>query len=182
MPGWEVSPAPATASVHDDGSLVLYVDRGATALSFYVRYLSTDMLKVVPPASRLQRLAHQGENVVPIQSTGKEVPRGSRGPPCPVPRQEVLRILPRRLPSSSRDVQQQVVCLAGIGRSHVAFIATVRALPDNPAPMMAIRLIASSFSPRFFVFLVVVLKAQAVPRRQRRPVLTHYLPGCENRR
>jgi hypothetical protein len=34
-------------------------------------------------------------------------------------------------------------------------------LPDNPAPMMAIRLIASSFSPR----LVVLLKAQAVPRR-----------------
>jgi hypothetical protein len=45
--------------------------------------------------------------------------------------------------------------------------------------MMAIRLIASSFSPRFVVLLVVVLKAQAVPRRQRRPVLAHCPPSCE---
>jgi hypothetical protein len=37
--------------------------------------------------------------------------------------------------------------------------------------MMAIRLTASSFSPRFVVLSVVVLKAQAVPRRQCRPVL-----------
>ena len=43
-------------------------------------------------------------------------------------------------------------------------------LPDNPAPMMAIRLVASSFSPRLVVLLVVVLKAQVVPRRLRRPV------------
>ena len=55
-------------------------------------------------------------------------------------------------------------------------------LPDNPAPMMAIRLIASSFSPRFVVLLVVVLKAQAVPRRQRRPVLAHCPPSCEKTR
>jgi hypothetical protein len=34
--------------------------------------------------------------------------------------------------------------------------------------MMAIRLIASSFSARFVVLLVVVLKAQAVPRRLHR--------------
>jgi hypothetical protein len=39
-------------------------------------------------------------------------------------------------------------------------------LPDNPAPMMAIRLIASSFSPRFVVLLVVLLRTQAVPRRR----------------
>jgi hypothetical protein len=36
---------------------------------------------------------------------------------------------------------------------------------------MAIRLIASSFSPRFVVLLVVVLDAQAVPQRLRRPVV-----------
>jgi hypothetical protein len=44
--------------------------------------------------------------------------------------------------------------------------------------MMAIRLIASSFSPRFVVLLVVVLKAQAVPRRLRRPRIgEHFKTG-----
>ena len=51
------------------------------------------------------------------------------------------------------------------------------ASPTIPAPMMAIRLIASSFSPRFVVLLVVVLKAQVVPWRLRRPVLAHSPPG-----
>ena len=41
--------------------------------------------------------------------------------------------------------------------------------------MMAFRLIASSFSPR----LVVVLKAQVVPRRLRRPVLAHRSPAAK---
>src|ERR1700751_6203724 len=40
-------------------------------------------------------------------------------------------------------------------------------LPDNPAPMMAIRLIASSFSPRFVVLLVVVLNAKTQLVRSR---------------
>ena len=124
MPGWEVSQC-QHCLVHDDGSLVLYVDRGETALSVYVRYLSTDVLEGHAACSRLQRLAHQGEDVVPIQPTGKEVPGARVGPPVPVPRQEVLRILREGSHASSRDVQQQVVCLAGIGRSHVPFIATI---------------------------------------------------------
>jgi hypothetical protein len=58
----------------------------------------------------------------------------------------------------------------GIGRCEPKQVQREQ-LPDNPAPMMAIRLTASSFSPRFVVLSVVVLKAQAVSRRQRRPVL-----------
>ena len=150
--------------------------------SVYVRYLSTDVFEGRAACSPLQRLAHQSEDVVPIQPTGRK----SQGPawaPCPVPRQEVLWILREGSHASSRHVQQQVVCLVGIGGSHVAFVATIERpnadggigrcepeqvqreqSPDNPAPMKAIRLITSSFSPRFVVLLVVVLKAQAVPR------------------
>jgi len=124
MPGWKVSQR-QHCLVHDDGSLVLHVDRGATALSVYVRYLSTGVFEGRSACSRLQRLAHQGEDVVPIQPTGKEVPGARVGPPVPVPRQEVLWILREGSHASSRDVQQQVVCLVGIGRSHVAFVASI---------------------------------------------------------
>ena len=82
MPGWEVSQR-QHCLVHDDWSLVLYVDRGATALSVYVRHLSTDVFEGRAACSRLQRLAHQGEDVVPDTAYGEGSPRGPRGPPCP---------------------------------------------------------------------------------------------------
>ena len=50
---------------------------------------------------------------------------GPRGPPCPGSMQEVLWILREGSHASSRDIQQQVVCLVGIGRSHVAFVASI---------------------------------------------------------
>src|SRR6516165_4126198 len=87
MPGWEVSQR-QHCLVHDDGSLVLYVDRGATALSVYVRYLSTDVFEGRAACLRLQRLANQGEDVVPIQPTGKEIP-GARV--CPLSRFHVKK-------------------------------------------------------------------------------------------
>ena len=59
MPGWEISQG-QHCLVHDDRSLVLYVDRGAPALSVYVPYLSTDMFEGSTACSLLQRRAHQG--------------------------------------------------------------------------------------------------------------------------
>ena len=114
MPGWGVSQR-QHCLVRDDGFLVLYVDRGAPALSVYVRYLSTHMFEGRAACSLLQRLAHQGEDVVPIQPTGKEA-RGPRGPPLSrFHFKKVLWILREGSHASSRDVQQQVVCLAEIG-------------------------------------------------------------------
>src|SRR4029077_1709826 len=57
MPGWEISQR-QHCLVHDDGSLVLYVDRGATSLSFYVRYLSMEVFDGRADCSRRQSIVH----------------------------------------------------------------------------------------------------------------------------
>ena len=85
---------------------------------------------------------------------------------------------PRRLPcvQPGRSTAGSLPRRNSPGRPHVAFVATIdhpnadrgirRCEPEQvQREQPAIRLIASSFSPRFVVLLVVVLKAQAVPRR-----------------
>ena len=163
------------------------MDPDGIAISVYVRYLSTDVFEGRAACSRPQRPAHQGQDVVLIQPTGKEVPRARVGPLVPVPRQEVLRILREGSHASSWNVQQQVVCLVGIGRSHVAFVATIehsnadggigrcepeqiqgeqpprQSCPDDGDPAHCFFVLAALGRP-----LGRVLKAQVVPRRLRR--------------
>ena len=89
-----------------------------------VRDLSRTCSMVVPPARAATPRA-PGLGCSPDTTCGEGSPRGPRGPPVPVPRQEVLWILREGSHASSRDVQQQVVYLAGIGWSHGAFVATI---------------------------------------------------------
>src|SRR5690348_1282659 len=75
--------------------------------------------------SGLPRFGHQIDDVVSEKPAREKGRPGSTRSPLLGPRQEVLWILREGPHLPSPDVQEQVVSLIGVGRSHVAGISAI---------------------------------------------------------
>jgi len=111
--------------VRDKGDLTCCKEPGGTLFRLDVRYLCTNMFEGRPACSRLLRLSQQVEDVFSVQAARKKVPLVCSHSPQSDPLQEVLWIFRKGPHTASRDVQQHIFCLVGVGWSHVACIAAI---------------------------------------------------------